>query len=331
MEKMNIEQEKTEKVAPLTVWKSRGYNRCIADGYRLFADNFSSIVRHTWMPLALFALFVAIGMVLGFNGVNNQMTGLSTYNPAMVQKGSVMIIASWVASLLSLVAMNIMYGRYFTMLRQHSLTDRMPMKKEKLVKSDVRRMVRRVWIAMIAFIIVFAIAIAITAAPLKIWYSGIFGDPSNYALYGISLVLALVCFVLILPIYNVYMSYIIDHSKGLLKTLTTQYGKSLRHWGMLFAIFIVTAIILAMIMVVLALPLMILMYADNINTLGMSQGDPSGLPATFSLLMVITMFVVTMASYYIYMIVYAVMYYAYGSIETQEKERKEAKERERQL
>jgi len=316
-----MEKEQKTKVSPLTLFKSRGYNGCIADAYRLFTDNFSSILRHLWLPLLLFSAFIAAAVVVSFQGSSLQMQGIATGDTAMLQKGSIFILASVALILIALVPMNIMYGRFFTMLRQHSLTDKMPLKKEKLPKAETRRSVRRTWIAMIAFGIAAILLVIIALAPLLYGYNGIPFDPSNYKWYGIAAFLAIVCFVFFLPLYNVYESYVIDHNKGLFATLATQYGKSFRHWGFLFALFVITVLILAIIMGILALPMLVLSTADNINTIGMAQGDPDGLPASFPLLIAITTLLVTFASYCIYLVVYTIMYYAYGSIETSEKER----------
>jgi len=316
-----MEKEQKEKVSPLILFKSRGYAGCIADAYRLFTDNLGSIMRHVWLPMLIFAILIAAAITAMQQGSKMEMVGVSTNNVEALQKGGIIVLAGLVMLLLSIVPMNIMYGRYFTMLRQHSLTDKMPMKKEKLPKADVRKMVRRVWAAFFVYLIIFGILIAAFCAPIVLGCNEIPTDPSNYKFYGIAALIALVGFIFILPLYNVYMAYMIDHSKGLFATFANQFGRSFKHWGFLFIIFVITALILLMIFAVLSLPEIILTTADNTNTLGMMQGDPDGLPSSFPLIMIVTTALITFASYCIYLLVYTIMYYAYGSIETQEKEK----------
>lgn len=72
------------------------------------------------------------------------------------------------------------------------------------------------------------------------------------------------------------------------------------------------------------IPLFIITIAQGVNQLGIIDGDQSGVPGYFPYLLFMTSVVTMFIFVYLSMWADFVLYYAYGSIEAIEKEKKEA-------
>ena len=307
----------------LSLYKSRGYSKCIRDGYRLFSRNFMSIVRHTWLPVLIYSIINGIAVAVLYAGGSIQQQGILTNNLSMVRLGSIYLTAAILGYVLSLVVSMIACGRYYSMLCVHSSNDAFPGKKEKLDKSLVRSCVRRMWTWMIFSFVISFLLVLLILLPIYTMHNGMTFDPSNWLPVLLSFCLMIVMGIITLPLLNVFTSFLIDHSKGFLKTLRTTYGKSFRHWGYLFALTLIVGILYCFVLLILNTPNLILFLADNIDAMGVAGGDPSGLPAYFSIYVAVVMIITLLLTFYFIFFLVTIYYYSYGSIEKQEEEKKE--------
>ena len=124
-----------------------------------------------------------------------------------------------------------------------------------------------------------------------------------------------------LPLYYFVMKYAMEDI-SMRHSLWPSLKTGLRHWGFLFVVMFITTLILGLISIVLLMPMIILNMAQAQSASGFIMGDPAVLPSGFMWLLAIT----TIATFFLIVIMEVwmtfVLYYAYGSIEQQEKERK---------
>lgn len=134
-------------------------------------------------------------------------------------------------------------------------------------------------------------------------------------------VAALLALVFSLPLYYFVMKYVME-DVSMRHTLWPSLKTGLRHWGFLFVVMFITTLILGLISIIVLMPMMILNIAQLQSATGVIMGDPAGLPSGFMWLLTIT----TIVTFFIVVIMevwlMCVLYYAYGSVEQQERERK---------
>lgn len=139
----------------------------------------------------------------------------------------------------------------------------------------------------------------------------------TFCIYGGSIIL------LSLPLSYVLMKYIMEPPCGYWRTLTNNYNRGLRHWGMLFLVYLVSFLIVGLVSLVIGLPTHILSFASQQAHAGVLIGDPLGMPPYITWLTFITYTLCMILDFYVSLPLLIHNYYVYGSIETQEKERQQ--------
>lgn len=137
----------------------------------------------------------------------------------------------------------------------------------------------------------------------------------------LGLLAGIVALIFGMPFYFFIMKYIMEDI-SIRHSLWPSLKTGLRHWGFLFVVMFLATLILSLICIVLFMPMMVLIFAQSQSIAGVIMGDPSGLPSGFIWLLAITV----IATFFIMIIMEVwmtcVLYYAYGSIEQQEREQK---------
>lgn len=128
-----------------------------------------------------------------------------------------------------------------------------------------------------------------------------------------------------IPLLNVMMEIMLEEHPKVGKALKTGF----KHWGYLFLTLLMSGLIMMALSLVLAIPLYICIYGIISNHLGMLAGDPSGLPASFPVIL----FFVGMLTAFIFLFAqlwqtYAFAY-AHGAILSREEYRAKEKEEEK--
>lgn len=100
------------------------------------------------------------------------------------------------------------------------------------------------------------------------------------------------------------------------------YVRGLKHWGTLFLVQLLAAIIMGVILAVISLPLDVLITAQLFSQLGALEGDPLDIPAYFTPLLLATLAIFFYVAAYAALWAQIVFAYQYGSIETQQREKK---------
>ena len=138
-------------------------------------------------------------------------------------------------------------------------------------------------------------------------------------------IVLLVLFPLILPLFHVFMKYLMEPSRKFWATLKNYYGKGLRHWGFIFLVMLISGLIVCLAELVITLPSLILSLANQTAQAGVLMGDPLGMPSYIHLLTFVTGALCSFMGFYVCLPILFHTYYIYGSIETQEQEREQQK------
>ena len=159
---------------------------------------------------------------------------------------------------------------------------------------------KRVLIATLNFTAIFIVTYGILVAAFYwgIRYTG--GSPAHFVNdnYLVVLAVSLLFILALLPLCYIIMRYLYDHQASFWREFPRTYTTGLRHL------------------------LFILHIANMLSLYGVEMGDPSGLPSYFLPLLFFTTLLVTMVAWYLYFFEALTYLFMYGSIESQEEERR---------
>ena len=219
----------------------------------------------------------------------------------------------------------------------------------KLFRANLRTILYKSWIEAVSFALLFGLTLVMTALELKaafvcaalallvstvFWNGRLFqlidgGTPKDKLWRAARAVVVGILFMLLpfigIPLLNVMMEIMLEEHPKVGKALKTGF----KHWGYLFLTLLMSGLIMMALSLVLAIPLYICIYGIISNHLGMLAGDPSGLPASFPVIL----FFVGMLTAFIFLFAqlwqtYAFAY-AHGAILSREEYRAKEKEEEK--
>lgn len=216
----------------------------------------------------------------------------------------------------------------------------------KLFRANLRTILYKSWIEAVSFALLFGLTLVMAALELKaafvcaalallvstvFWNGRLFqlidgGTPKDKLWRAARAVVVGILFMLLpfigIPLLNVMMEIMLEEHPKVGKALKTGF----KHWGYLFLTLLMSGLIMMALSLVLAIPLYICIYGIISNHLGMLAGDPSGLPASFPVIL----FFVGMLTAFIFLFAqlwqtYAFAY-AHGAILSREEYRAKEKE-----
>ncbi|MDD6379748.1 MAG: hypothetical protein PUG12_07900 [Prevotella sp.] len=219
----------------------------------------------------------------------------------------------------------------------------------KLFRANLRTILYKSWIEAVSFALLFGLTLVMAALELKaafvcaalallvstvFWNGRLFqlidgGTPKDKLWRAARAVVVGILFMLLpfigIPLLNVMMEIMLEEHPKVGKALKTGF----KHWGYLFLTLLMSGLIMMALSMVLAIPLYICIYGIISNHLGMLAGDPSGLPASFPVIL----FFVGMLTAFIFLFAqlwqtYAFAY-AHGAILSREEYRAKEKEEEK--
>ena len=280
------------------IYKSRSISSCINSAYKLLSDNLKNIVRSTWLPVLLMALFGGI-----FSVVNIP-------NPDILAAGIAHVdayIGIFVISILAMILCSIWaLSRLMSMLNEQSRR-----------WNFLRVLLFALYIFCLSAIIGFLVAGALI---LGNRITG--GTPQQFLLdnWLVLLIASIVVILLMLPLNYIGMRYLYDKDARFWLDLPRTYKTGLRHLGFIFLTTLLASLIIGVIVLVVSIPLGILNIANLVSLSGLAIGDEAGLPRYFLPLLFVTTVLVTMVLWFAYVFEILVYLFMYGSIEKQEEE-----------
>lgn len=289
---MKIDMEKD-------VYKIRSVSACLKAAAVLLRTNLKTVVKKLWLP----ALAIAIVKAL-------IVTGSMHITEASVLHQPVSILASTATGLLTLLLLAAecwFFAWLFDSLNEHG-------KKWNTMRSA------KIMVVVILLNLLFAcftggLAIAFlhtkAAANMTIgqFYAGMFGG---------GLLLYLILLLALLPLVYFFTKYMMEKETSLRRGLWSELKPGYKHYGFLLSALLLAGFITVIIAWVVKMPDSILGYSYLSSLIGMSKGDPSGLPSYFNIIVfasgVITDFILCfVAAWNLF-----VSFYVYGSIEEKE-------------
>jgi len=308
-----------------TAMKSNGTVASIKLGYQLFAGNFKKLFKASWLFALLFGLVCGvIGPVLSI-----KLPALITQ--AMADPGIAMSLNKRYTGLLCMcfvlfiiggVSEMVFYSSGFSLLRTHLANGAIP--RPKTWFSFDRKIVLRTIKGILASL--FVLLVVFTLLGL-LYYIGVktllirSDTNARIAVWTVLSIAILLC--VCIPMLFIPIKYILDDKTRFWKLLASDYRIGLRHFGFIFIISIFVCIVMVVATFILQLPTLILATANYQANLGVFYGDTLGMPTYIVPLTALVFFISGFMQAYIRISTLFPLYYMYGSIETQEKERKE--------
>lgn len=283
--------------------KSRSYSGCIKAAYNLMSNNIAAIIRHTWLPAILLALFTAIGSLTGL-----PYKSLSDFG---MQHPMATAILFGFAYILMFCASIWLTANTYTLLNGKS-------QKSNLFRSCMLTGVQIIILAVVFFITGFGKGFIASFLISSKATSAAHALQASYLGTGAILILL---FIFCIPFVFSATKYIADHNTQISDIFRKDYKRGLKHWGYIFTTCILASLILLVICIVMMTPAIIIITASSLNQLGMLNGDPDGTPGGLFALLFITLWISCILESYIIVYINILSYYIYGSIEQHEIEK----------
>lgn len=279
--------------------KRRSISSCIKAAYILYITNVKSLFLRTWVWILVCAI--------GLTAILFEFTSIEPF----VKPDH---LFSWIEVLLLIGTVIAVIGYIETFTRLFSLIN-----SQKL--SYNRRRVGNVLITAILISVTTTIIFYILGLLIFLNKQAIMkGDISSLYKSVCFVAMCLFLFYLImLPIIYSFMKYIMEPNEKLWLKMVHNLKTGMRHWGYIFTTIFVSGLITSVIELIVLFPTFILSNAQISSAIGVINGDASGLPSHFNLLVIIVFTICIFLCLFIGLWQTVVVYYLYGSIEGQEK------------
>ena len=290
--------------------KQRSAAACIHEGFAFIGRHLRALLYSTWAYLLLTAALLAPYLIIFFNTLSV---------PQGYELKTSVLVIMYLLYVLYNLSMQLLIGRVFHLFREyrdHGIVPRLkPFQELKTTcKMALRSFIFSVWIMILS-------APGLQLMDLVIQWIPMPQGTLSLTLFIIGLVLVCVLVVIcLLPLVFTYYKYVLD-GEPFLQMVGKSYKQGSHYKGRMIAAILLSTILLSVILAFLMLPMLILSVASSLSNIGQMMGDPSGLPSYFQLLMGVTFFLSLAILIYVSFASYTTMFYVYGSIEAQEKER----------
>lgn len=302
-----------------TAFKSNSAVASIKLGYRLFASHFKSLFKSSWLYAVLFGLvFAAVGTILSVSLP-------SIVSEAVAHPDAAQALGSRYVGLLALsvalfvvggIVEVVFYSRAFSAIGEHIATGSIARPSRWI--SFNRHMAWRTLKGVLATLLVVVVPIAVPLLLVRLLTSL---SATNYSLFAICYSLFTIL-VMGVPMLFVPVRYILTDNAAYWPTLWKSFKTAFAHYGFVFIVALFVGVVMSLATLILQLPAIVLSTANYQAYLGVYYGDPLAMPGYVVPLSVAVFFVSGVMQAYIRMSSLFPLYYMYGSIETQEQERK---------
>jgi hypothetical protein len=316
-------ENKTEDV----LLKSRSASSSIAAGYRLYTRHFKKIFHASWMYALLYAItFGATGTigVIYLPRVLLQMlnAGSPAYSAILQYVGisSVFMFFTFWGSFFQLL----FYSNGISLLKQHQSTSTIqpPTKIFSCNWSTVWRLFKAILSMLVIMAIPFILFIVLYIFKLN---ESLLQPSAHVFTLSLTALIFLFIILIMMPITYIVAKYILCKETHFWLLLAKEYGIALRHFGFVFAVILVISLVVVIAEFIILQPAFVLIIANFQANIGYTNGDPLGMPSYITLLTAGIFAIAGFCQAYIRMSALFPLYYMYGSIETQEQERKDYK------
>ncbi len=282
--------------------KRRGYIATMEAAYRFVADNFKTILKVMWPYFLITSIVLGIYFILQLNTSMKMMSDPTDISGSLAALALLPIL---------FIAYLFIYGKLLTLYNDQSVGWNM-----------LRYIKLTLWLALIftvALIIFFTFIFSLGGFNDEQSATGDVISLGKTLLLG--LLFSFIAVAILLPYIYVSMKYVVETKSHFRHLIFKGWLKGMRHWGYIFVTTLLLYICLAIIGIIIYIPLYICGMAFYMSANGMAQGDPSGVPSYFTILV----FLIIVLTYFVYLFIsvyaFTVFYYMYGNIETYEREK----------
>mgnify|MGYP006873018187 CR=1 FL=1 len=309
-----------ENKQDLKLLRPRSMAAVVSDGYRLYMSTFRSLFRSSWPVAIVYAVMFALFMGNIVNIViPMQVTIQRSGQPALPPT----FYFSVAAVMLYVLAVPLLAAQAVSIFREHSAAGDVSRPRNwygrLCLNSFLRLLVTALWMLLLG-VVTGLLFMSVGTAILSL---GVVGSLwKSVASLVLMAILVLVVTALCVPLLYTVMRALLSAGKVRLGPPVAGYGTGMRHWGLLFATVLVVCIFTGLLTLVCELPAVIMGGANILAYVGLANGDPLGMPEN---IVPLTYCVFVMAGFiqaYVHLSMLYPLYYAYGSVEQQEAERK---------
>ena len=322
-----------EKNQDLTLMKPRSYRSVLADGYRLYNENFRKLFKASWILAIVYALCCgAFGTLTAIKvpeltlALMQQLSSMQGFFAETAKTYALTIAGIIGLLLLAIAAMSMASATILNKLKEHKDTGTISTPPYWLTTSPAMmgRSLKGVFLTILVLIIPMLLFIGMVAITESVKPQALIGHLTTFIV-----ALCIVCIIIVIlvqPLMYVLMKYVMEAPCKYWKTLSANFGCGMRHWGSLFLVFFLSMLLVQLIGLVIMLPSHILSYANQQAHMGLLIGDPLGMPSYMSTLTFATFTLCSFIEFYVSQVMLVHNYYIYGSIDTKEQEREQQKQ-----
>ena len=321
-------QKTMEKTDDNTLMKARSYRSVLAEGYRLYNDNFRKLFKASWILAIVYALCCgAFGTLTAIKipeltlALMQQLTTMQGFFAETAKTYVLTIFGIFGLLLLAIAAMSMASATILNKLKEHKDTDTISTPPHWLTTSPalMGRSLKGVFLTILVLIIPLLLFIGMVAIAQSVSPQAI---QSHLTAFIVALcIVCILIAILVLPMMYVLMKYVMEAPCKYWKTLSANFGCGMRHWGALFLVFFLSTLFVQLLGLIVMLPAHILNYANQQAHMGLLIGDPLGMPSYMTVLTFATFALCSFIEFYVSQVTLVHNYYIYGSIETKEYEK----------
>lgn len=291
------------------LYQIRSLGGCTKAAYELFVSNIATILKQTWLPALLVAIATTASLyMLIFMGAESF---ASPNLQAIITKFAILIVTF----LCSVAFFSWHNGIILSLITGQN-------RKQSIIR--VAR-VNAIYVAMgILFTAVIGaifVFISLQQPPIQALKPTETAPIVNY--FTVSLLVTLATIIIfaiaVIPLLYSSVQYLVEPKQKIFSIFTHGYLTGLKRWGFLFLLTFILNIIVTIILAICYLPISILTISQYMNLLGTFIGDANTLPTLFPVIFIATSLLVQFIIVYVATGISMVYYYAYGSIEAQNK------------
>ncbi len=273
--------------------KDRSYINCISTAYHDITAHFKPLLKTTWKyALAYALLYGAFEAAQYTEALSGGIAGACT---------NLLLGICW------FVAMFAWGGKVFTLLNGESFRHNFG----KLFKG-----------IMVVYVIMIAALLVILAGAIAMAWGSKDVTKITLVVSG-----AVALWLLFLAVYATPLGYSVVRYMmvdGTVKhMLGSDWKRGFRHWGFIFATWLVISIITAVVVGIVGTPFFILAFAGHLSGVGVAAGDAANLPSAMFIPVWFCAALMMLCNAFFTLWQAFTFYYVYGTIETREKEKNE--------
>lgn len=298
----------SDNMASSDFYKIRSYSGCVSAAFDLLCNNFATIFKKTWLYATL--LSVICGMY-----------AFVTFPTLPAEEGGVNAMP-WLVALAEMAVLTLCA----TVANSRTKAGFLSLINGATIKKNFSKHLKVSLILLVTSIAVLVLATTVSVSTAQSLFAHkVQPETADNVILGIFTAFGIITLCCYLPFSYSVTKHLLNDSKTK-DIFGHNYHTGMKRFGFLFVIGIITALVLTIVCIFMALPAFITTTASRADNFGVENGDPTGLPSYFPWLSFLTNTVVCFVMTYIIFWIDMAICYAYGTIETERTEALQQKE-----